>query len=253
MKNAFGVLPTVLVLGGTSDIALALCRELARRGTRTIILAGRDADALAARAALLETQGPRVHTVPFDADDTEGHEAFMQESAERFGDLDLVVLAFGVLGEPRHLAASHAASVECVRTTFLGAVSVLHAAVRTLRGQGHGTVVVLSSAAARRPRPANYTYAAAKAGVDTYALGLAQSLGGTGVRIVLVRPGFVRTAMTAGLAAPPLATTAAAVAKETCRTLTSTKDVVWVPARVGWAVLLLQHLPAGILRRLPYS
>ncbi|MFD3330692.1 SDR family NAD(P)-dependent oxidoreductase [Streptomyces sp. NPDC058701] len=246
-------MPTVLLLGGTSDIALALCRALARRGTSTIILAGRDCGALAARAALLEAEGACVHTVPFDAADTGGHETFMRGVTDRFGDLDLVVLAFGVLGDPGHLAESHAATLNCVRTTFLGAVSVLHATGAVLRKQGHGTVVVFSSAAARRPRPVNYTYAAAKAGLDTYARGLAQSLAGTGVRVLVVRPGFVRTAMTEGLEVPPMATTASAVAEQTCRALMSAKDVVWVPRRVGLAVALLRHLPVGILRRLPYS
>jgi decaprenylphospho-beta-D-erythro-pentofuranosid-2-ulose 2-reductase len=119
-----------------------------------------------------------------------------------------------------------------------------------LRAQGHGTLVVLSSVAAERPRGANFPYAASKAAVDAYAQGLGDALAGTGVHVLVVRPGFVHTHMTAGLKPAPLATTPEAVADAVADGLRRGAHTVWAPPRVRWLMAILRHLPRSVFRRL---
>ncbi len=122
--------------------------------------------------------------------------------------------------------------------------------LRRLRDQGHGTVIVLSTVAVERPRASNAIYGAAKAGLDALAQGLADATAGSGVRVLVVRPGFVQTKMTAGLEPAPMATTAEAVAEATVRALQGRAHTVWVPTRLRWIFALLRHMPRGVFRRL---
>ena len=94
-----------------------------------------------------------------------------------------------------------------IETNFTGHVTSLLAFAARMRARGRGTIVVLSSVAAVRPRKVNFVYGATKAGLDAFARGLADSLHGTGVRVLLVRPGFVTGRMTAGMTPAPLAST----------------------------------------------
>lgn len=252
MKDALGSVQSVLVLGGTSEIASATVRELAMRRARTVILAVRDP----ARAREVEREArsagvATVEAVHFDADDTNSHERFVDEVFDRHGDVDLVLLAFGVLGDAERAATAGPAATAIVRTNFLGAVSVLVPVARRLRDQGHGTLVVLSSVAGERVRRSNFVYGASKAGLDGFVQGLGDWLQGSGVDVMVVRPGFVRTKMTAGLDAAPLATTPEAVARAIVRGLARRSHTVWVPPALRPVMAVLRHLPRSIFRRLP--
>lgn len=252
MEDALGEVQSVLVLGGTSEIAVATVRALAARRARRVILAVRDAEAAggAAREAR-EAGATTVETVRFDGDDTDSHEAFVDEVFDRDGDIDLVVLAFGVLGDADESASSGPAAAAVARTNFLGAVSVAIPVARRLRGQGHGTLVVLSSVAGERVRRSNFVYGASKAGLDGFAQGLGDSLAGSGVRVMVVRPGFVRTKMTEGLEAAPMATTPDAVATAILRGLARGSHTIWVPPGLRVVMAVLRHLPRSVFRRLP--
>ena len=137
-----------------------------------------------------------------------------------------------------------------VQTNFTGQVTTLLAATARLRAQGHGTIVVLSSVAAIRPRRANFVYGATKAGLDAFARGLADSLHGSGVRVLLVRPGFVIGRMTRGLRPAPLATTPAAVGRAVAAGLARESAVVWVPPVVRAFAVALRLIPRPVWRRL---
>jgi decaprenylphospho-beta-D-erythro-pentofuranosid-2-ulose 2-reductase len=252
MKDALGSVQSVLVLGGTSEIGVATVRALAARRTRTVLLAVRDPDAAddAARQAR-DAGATTVETMRFDGDDTDSHERFVDEVFDRHGDIDLVLLAFGVLGDSDRSAASGGAAAAVARTNFLGAVSVAIPVARRLRGQGHGTLVVLSSVAGERVRRSNFVYGASKAGLDGFAQGLGDSLAGTGVDVMVVRPGFVRTKMTAGLDSAPLATTADAVAQAIVRGLARGSHTVWAPPALRPVMAVVRHLPRAVFRRLP--
>lgn len=252
MKDALGSVQSVLVLGGTSEIAVTTVRELAARRARTVILAARDPGRAedAARQAR-DAGATTVETVRFDGDDSESHERFVDEVFGHHGDIDLVLLAFGVLGDSEAYADSGPAAAAVVRTNFLGAVSVAIPVARRLREQGHGTLVVLSSVAGERVRKSNFVYGASKAGLDGFAQGLGDSLRGTGVDVMVVRPGFVRTKMTAGLDSVPLATTAEAVAAAIVRGLARGSHTVWVPQALRPVMAVLRHLPRAVFSRLP--
>jgi decaprenylphospho-beta-D-erythro-pentofuranosid-2-ulose 2-reductase len=242
----------VLLLGGTSEIGLAIVRRLAAERPVRPYLVGRDRAGLDAALAALERDGCEPGTVAvLDADDLDAHVPALGEAFIAWDGFDVVVLAVGVLGAQAPFGVARDEATEVMRVNFLGAGSLLLEALRLMRERGTGTMVVLSSVAAERPRSANAVYGAAKAGLDALAQGLADGLAGTGVRVLVVRPGFVHSRMTAGLAAAPMATTPEAVAEATIAALASGAHTVWVPGRLRVVFSLLRHVPRAIYRRLP--
>ncbi|MFI8852134.1 decaprenylphospho-beta-D-erythro-pentofuranosid-2-ulose 2-reductase [Streptomyces sp. NPDC053499] len=256
MKDAFGSPQSLLVLGGTSEIALATVRRFMARRARTVWLAGRPGSRLDSAAAGLRDEAAAhgaevtVRTVPFDALAPETHEKVLEKVFAE-GDIDLVLLAFGVLGEQHADEQDPMAAVRVTRTNYTGAVSSGLVCAKALRAQGHGSLVVLSSVAGERARRANFIYGSSKAGLDAFAQGLGEALRGSGVQVLVVRPGFVHTRMTAGRAAAPLATTPGAVAEAIEHGVRRRAPVVWVPAALGPVMSVLRHLPRALFRRLP--
>lgn len=250
MKDAFGLPQSLLVLGGTSEIALATARRLIARRTRTVWLAGRPSPGLDEAAGQLRGLGAEVRTVAFDALDPAAHEdALGKVFAE--GDIDMVLLAFGTLGDQAHDERDPEAAVRVAQTNYTGAVSAGLVCAGALQTQGHGSLVVLSSVAGERARRANFIYGSSKAGLDAFAQGLGDALHGTGVHVMVVRPGFVRTRMTAGLPEAPLATTPEAVAAAVELGLRRRAETVWVPGALRMVMSAIRHLPRGVFRRLP--
>jgi decaprenylphospho-beta-D-ribofuranose 2-oxidase len=242
----------VLLLGGTSEIGLAILRRLAAAGPVRPYLVGRDRERLTGALAELEgSGGARGELDVLDADDVARHQAVIARAFERMGGFDIVVLAVGVLGAQAGLDADRGQALEVMQTNFMGAGSLLLEVLERLREQGSGTLVVLSTVAAERPRASNAIYGAAKAGLDALAQGLADATADTGVRVLVVRPGFVTTKMTAGLDPAPMATTPEAVAEATVAGLASGAHTVWVPGRLRLVFAVLRHLPREVFRRLP--
>jgi decaprenylphospho-beta-D-erythro-pentofuranosid-2-ulose 2-reductase len=242
----------LLLVGGSSEIALAIARRLAADGPVAPYLLGRDAGRLAEAASTLERAGCRPAVVDLvDAGELESHAAVVARAFERSGGFDVVVLATGVLGAQRGLDADDDAVAEVLRVSFLGSGSLMMQCLRALRDQNSGSLVVLSSVAAERPRAGNAVYGAAKAGLDALAQGLADSVAGSGARVLVVRPGFVSTRMTAGLPRAPLATTPEAVADATVSALGGRRHTVWVPASLRYLFAVIRHLPRPVFRRLP--
>ena len=250
MKDAFGLPQSLLVLGGTSEIALATARRLIARRTRTVWLAGRPSPALEEAAGQLRGLGADVHTVAFDALDPASHEAVLGKVFAE-GDVDMVLLAFGLLGDQARDEREPEAAVRVAQTNYTGAVSAGLVCARSLQSQGHGSLVVMSSVAGERARRANFIYGSSKAGLYAFAQGLGDALHGTGVHVMVVRPGFVRTRMTAGLPEAPLATTPEAVATAVELGLRRRTETVWVPGTLRVVMAALRHLPRGVFRRLP--
>ncbi|MFG3296529.1 decaprenylphospho-beta-D-erythro-pentofuranosid-2-ulose 2-reductase [Streptomyces sp. NPDC048179] len=250
MKDAFGLPQSLLVLGGTSEIALATARRLIARRTRTVWLAGRPSPALDRTAERLRALGPDVHTVAFDALDPESHETALGKVFAN-GDIDMVLLAFGVLGNQATDEREPVNAVRVAQTNYTGAVSAGLVAARALQAQGHGSLVVLSSVAGERARRSNFIYGSSKAGLDAFAQGLGDALHGTGVHVMVVRPGFVRSKMTAGLEEAPLSTTPEAVATAIELGLRRRSEVVWVPGTLRVVMSALRHVPRAVFRRLP--
>ena len=252
MRDALGEVQSVLVLGGGSEIALATVRRLVARRTRTVILAARRPEELTEAAEELRAAGAtRVETLHFDADhEVEAHTALADEVFDRHGDIDLVLVAAGVLGDQEALR-DPAGARAIVRTNFLGLSSALLACAERMCAQGHGVLCVLSTVAAERPRRSNFVYGSSKAGLDAFAQGLGDTLAGSGVRVLVVRPGFVHTRMTAGLEAAPLSTTPEKVAENIVAGIASGAHTVWAPPALRYVMSVLRHLPRPIFRRLP--
>jgi decaprenylphospho-beta-D-erythro-pentofuranosid-2-ulose 2-reductase len=253
VKTATGRIDRVLVLGGNSDIGVTTAEALVRgRGARHVILAARRPDALGDRTATLSAAGAKVDTVAFDALDFDGHDTFVADVFDRFGDIDVVVLAFGILGDQARSEADAAHARDVVQTNFTGAVSVLVPLAQRLRQQGHGAVVVLSTIAAVAARRTNFTYGASKAGLDAFALGLGDALADSGARVLVVRPGFVRTQMTEGMEEAPFSTDARGVAERVLAALDAPgTNVTYAPAPVRGIGWVLRSLPRPVLRKLP--
>lgn len=252
MNDAFGNPQCVVVLGGTSDIAGALIERLAQKRCRTVVLAGRNEVELQRRAAALEGVVPRVRTVPFDAITVDGVDRTIDACATAAGEpVDLVVVAVGELGEQARdeVCADRAAAMVTVNMTW--PVAAMVAVAELLKRQGTGRLVVLSSVAGYRVRRANFVYGAAKAGLDSFALGLAESLRGTGVVVHVVRPGFVRTKMTSGRPPGPFAVSPERVARDIARGMERGEATIWSPRFLRWVFGVLRLLPTSIWRRLP--
>jgi decaprenylphospho-beta-D-erythro-pentofuranosid-2-ulose 2-reductase len=244
----------ILLLGGTSELGLAILAALPLAPGTEVLLAGRDPAGLSAAAQPLRDRGALVRTLPFEATALSSHETLIDD-AFAGGPVGLVIAAAGVLVPQPVLDADPERAARLVQASFAGHVSTLLAAAARLRRQGSGVIVILSSAAAVRPRRANFVYGSAKAGLDAFGRGLADALHGSGVRVLLVRPGFVTGRMTAGLAAAgvtpaPLATTPDRVGAAVAGALARDSSVVWVPRRLAVAAPLLRLIPRPLWRRL---
>ncbi|HET6866053.1 MAG TPA: SDR family NAD(P)-dependent oxidoreductase [Solirubrobacteraceae bacterium] len=235
-----------LLVGGTSEIGLAIVRRL---GAERVWLLGRDEAGLARVAA--DFDGPTVEVGLVDADDVDAHRAAIARAFDEADGFDMVVIAVGVLGAQAGLDADPREAIEVMRVNFLGAGSLLLESLRQMRRRGKGTLILLSSVAAERPRASNTIYGAAKAGLDALAQGLADAIASSGVRVLVVRPGFVKSRMTARLDPAPFATTPEAVAIATVAALRGRANTVWVPGRLRLIFAILRHLPRSVYRRLP--
>lgn len=193
----------------------------------------------------------RGEVVLLEARNLDRHSEAIARAFERAGGFDVVVLAIGVLGGQLGLDADPAEAVEVMEVDFLASGSLLLECLRRLRAQGSGQLIVLSSVAAERPRASNAIYGAAKAGLDSLAQGLADAVKDSGVGVLVVRPGFVRTRMTADLPPAPMSTTADEVAAATVAALDSGAHTVWVPGRLRYVFSALRHVPRPVFRRLP--
>jgi decaprenylphospho-beta-D-erythro-pentofuranosid-2-ulose 2-reductase len=248
--DALGSIGSLLLVGGTSDIAVATARRyLAERPLR-VVLAARDTPRREAVAGELTAAGARVEIVDFDADDP-ASPARMVAAAAAGGDIDVAVVAFGQLGDAEQLRSDSGAVARLAQVNYVGPTVVGTELANRMREQGHGVIVALSSVAGERARASNFVYGSTKAGLDAFYSGLADSLVGTGVSVLVVRPGFVRSKMTAGLADAPLATTPEAVAEAIVTGIRKGRHTVWVPGAMRWVMSGLRHTPRAVFRRLP--
>jgi decaprenylphospho-beta-D-erythro-pentofuranosid-2-ulose 2-reductase len=254
IPNGEGSLSRVLLLGGTSEIGLAILSAIGPGtghalgpGTE-VILAGRDPRRLETAGKSLNLPGT-VTVMGYDAMDTASHQAFVDEVCAG-GPPDLVIAAVGVLFPQGEAERDVRLAATMIETNFTGHVTTLLALGEYMRDRGSGTIVVLSSVAAVRPRKFNAVYGAAKAGLDSFARGFADELHGTGVRVLLVRPGFVTGRMTAGMRPAPMPTTPAAVGTAVAAALRGSRPTVWVPAALAGLAPAMRLVPRPVWRKI---
>ncbi|RZS43819.1 short-subunit dehydrogenase [Herbihabitans rhizosphaerae] len=242
----------VLVLGGRSEIGVAVSERLARGDADTFVLAARRAEDLDTQEkALREAGAGTVERVEFDADDLSSHEPLLERVVAEHGSVDTVVVAFGLLGDQERAEREPEHAVKIVHTDYVAHVAILTSVANLLRRQGGGSLVVFSSVAGVRVRRANYVYGSAKAGLDGFASGMADALHGSGVHLLLVRPGFVIGRMTEGMSPAPFSSTPDQVADKTVKALRRKRSVVWVPGVLRPIFAVLKLLPRAIWRRMP--
>jgi decaprenylphospho-beta-D-erythro-pentofuranosid-2-ulose 2-reductase len=246
MLDTLGRPARILLLGGTSEIGLAILAALRAPAGTKVLLAGRDEQRLAAAGKALPYQ---VSVLLFDATEPDAHPALI-EGVFRDGPVDLVISAAGVLIPQEELDRDPVRAGQLVQANFTGHVTTVLAAAEKMRGQRHGTIVILSSIAAVRPRKANFVYGAAKAGLDAFGRGLADALHGTGVSVVLVRPGFVIGRMTAGMPAAPMSSTPEQVGTAVAAALRRGESTVWVPGSLRIMAVALRLIPRPLWRRI---
>lgn len=250
MENAFGQPQNVVVLGGSSDIARAITKKLCAARTHTVVLAGRNQELLDAAASEAQEYGAtKTDTVLFDAEDPSNVARTVTESFDKVGaHVDLVIIAVGLLGEQLEIEDNPDEAARMITVNFTWPTAALAEIRHRLISQGSGRILVISSVAAIRIRRSMYLYGGAKAGLDRMCIGLADSLEGTGVTLQILRPGVVRSKMTAGSSQKeiPFTTGVNEVAENVMKGLSSDELVIWSPPILRYVFAILRHLPAKL-------
>ncbi|MEB2283116.1 MAG: hypothetical protein B6D46_03265 [Polyangiaceae bacterium UTPRO1] len=239
----------VAFLGATGGMGRSLARLCAQRGD-AIALLGRDPEALARSAADLRVLGaPRVVGLACDLANPAGFAPALDAAVTALGGLDTVVLSAADCARPADLDADPARGARLAALNFTHSIAFLEAARARLLARGGGTLCVFSSVAGDRARKATGIYGATKAGLSHYAESLDLRDRPRGLRVVLVKPGFVRTAMTADLPAPPFAGEPDAVARRVLTAIDRGWPVVYAPPIWRLVMLAIRALPRSVMRR----
>ncbi|MFC9550751.1 decaprenylphospho-beta-D-erythro-pentofuranosid-2-ulose 2-reductase [Rhodococcus sp. NPDC056960] len=252
MINAVGNPQTLLLLGGTSEIGLAICEEYLKKAPMRVILAalpgdpGRDA----AVAQLKSAGAGAVDVIDFDAVDTESHPKVIDDAWAK-GDVDVAIVAFGLLGDAEELWQNQRKAVQIAEVNYTAAVSVGVLVGEKMKAQGYGQIIAMSSAAGERVRRSNFVYGSTKAGLDGFYLGLGEALREFGPRVLVIRPGQVRTRMSADVKEAPLTVNKEDVAKLAVTSAEKGKDLVWAPGAFRYVMMILRHIPRPIFKKLP--
>ncbi|AWB81022.1 decaprenylphospho-beta-D-erythro-pentofuranosid-2-ulose 2-reductase [Corynebacterium yudongzhengii] len=254
MLNAVGQAQRIALFGGTSEIGLGIVTEFLKRGPAEVVLAARSASPRvdAAVEKLRDAGASEVTVVDFDARETDQHPEVVDQVFAG-GDVDIAIVAFGTLGDQEKLWQDHAAAVESAEINFTGYLSVGVLLGQKLKEQGHGHLVALSSVAGMRVRRSNFVYGASKAGVDGFYSQLGVALEDSGVHVLVVRPGQVRTKMSADVEKEaPFTVDVSDVAEATVEAVLAGKDSIFVHRNFGPISLILRNIPHKIMKKLSF-
>ena len=239
----------IAILGAASAIAEAAARLWAAQGAR-LALVGRDGDRLEAIAADLRARGT-ASAEPIVADCASADPvATLNSIADRIGGLDIVLLAYGALGEQGELERDPKAAADLLHTNFVSAAGWCLAAADHFERQHSGAIIVIGSVAGDRGRQSNYVYGAAKAGLGTLVQGLAHRLAKSGARAVLIKPGFVDTPMTAHIARKGLLwAQPGEIGRAIVRAADNGGPVVYAPFYWRGIMAIIRGVPAPIFHK----
>jgi len=242
---------TVLILGASSDIGLALGRRYTQAGT-SVILAARDPEALKRDQTDLELRASagsaqQFSSFPFDVIGGDPRAFF-----DALGTLpDTVICVVGLLGNQQISQRDPAAATLVMESNYAGPVRFLQEAALRMEARGHGVIVGISSVAGDRARASNYLYGSAKAGFTAFLAGLRNRLARRGVHVLTVKPGFVATRMTAGMRLPPLLTAQPdEVAQAIVHAAQRKRDVLYVRPVWRWIMMVIRCVPETLFKRM---
>jgi len=243
----------VVILGGTRGTGRALARLFAARGDRLVLL-GRNADELRRSASDLESHGaPQpVGIVPCDLNNRAAHGPAIAAAADVLGSIDVVIVTAALFAVQDDLERDPALLARLLETDFVDTILFCEAARKQLLEQGGGTLCVFSSVAGDRGRKPVILYGAAKAGLSYYLEGLDHKFRRQGLKVVCIKPGFIRTSATAGLKPPPFAADPDDVARAALRGIDRGTPVVYAPPIWRWVMLVIRNLPRFMMRRIGF-
>lgn len=252
MIDATGNPQTVLLLGGTSEIGVAIVEEYLANGPVRVILGVQPGDELVDDTVTVLRAGgaSEVVTVEFDATAFDTHPQVI-EDAWSVADVDLAIVAFGMLGEAEELWQNQAKAVLAAKVNYTGALSVGVLLGQKMKAQGYGQIIVMSSVAGEKVRRSNFVYGSTKAGLDGFYRLLGEALEPFGPKVLVVRPGQVRTRMSAHIKEAPLTVDKEQLAAQVVAAARKGEKVIWVPAQFKLVMWVLKHIPAPIFRLLP--
>jgi decaprenylphospho-beta-D-erythro-pentofuranosid-2-ulose 2-reductase len=207
---------------------------------------GRDA-----AVAQMEAAGAKsVEMLDFEATDPGSHPKLIEQAFAN-GDVDVAIVAFGILGDAEELWQDQRKAVQAAEINYTAAVSVGVLLGEKMRAQGFGQIIAMSTVAGERVRRSNFVYGSTKAGLDGFYLGLSEALREYGVRVLVIRPGQVRTRMSAHVKEAPLTVDKEYVANLAVTASAKGKELVWAPGAFRYVMMVLRHIPRNIFRRLP--
>jgi short-subunit dehydrogenase len=242
------------LLGGTKGIGRALGRLLAQKGHEVCLL-GRDLDELTRSANDVQIRSASGKIVPVAYCDLLRPETFgpaLDEAAAKLQGLDTVVVTAATFAVQEKLESDRGLARDLLMVNFGHTVLFCEEARERLLARGGGTLCVLSSVAGERARKPVILYGAAKAGLSAYLEGLDHKFRSRGLRTVTVKPGFVKTSMTAGLSPPPFAGEPEGVAKDILAAIERGRPVVYTPYIWRWVMLVIRNLPRFVMRRIGF-
>lgn len=253
MRGSTGVPQRVLIVGGSSEIGSSLALSWLRRGTSEFVVTQREAGRADDVVGHLEDAGARVTTVDLDALVRSTISPAM-DRAWAGGDVDIAVIAIGRLGDQVEMEANPSAAWDVLTVNATASIQIALEVAARMEHQQHGTLVLLSSVAGQRGRRDNYVYGASKAALDTFAEGLQQRFADSEVGVLVARPGYVHSKMSAGVKPAPFAVSVDESRDRILTALESGKGVVWIPSFLGVLFQIFRLLPrrtwAALVRRM---
>lgn len=240
---------TWIIVGATSTIARRFAREAAARG-EGVILAGRDAEDMAATATDCAARGaPVAETIAFDARKPETFEPIRARADEAEGTVSVAVFV-GSMPSQDEIDADPSLIDGVIADSFTGPARFLTALAPVLEANGGGTVVGVGSVAGDRGRLGNYVYGSSKAGFHAYLSGLRNRLGRSGVHVVTVKPGTVDTAMTWGLDKLPFLAQPEKIVADIFRAVDRKRDIIYTPL-IWWPVMtVIRAIPERVFKKM---
>ncbi len=240
----------ILIIGATSAIARETARCFARDGARFVIT-GRDSERLARTARVVRESGAAaVSCVRFDVLETDRYDTLIRDAQRVLGGLDLVFIAHGMIPDQAACEQDGETLRTAMSVNAISIMALLMPAATALAAQGSGTIAVITSVAGQRGRRENYVYGSAKAAVSTFLQGLRARMHAAGVSVVDLRPGPVRTPMTAHKKGGRLFIEPERAGRLAHAAIVARKDVAYLPGWWRWIVAIAQVVPERVHKRL---
>ena len=241
---------TILIVGATSAIATACARLWSEQGA-AFFLVGRTAEKLSHVADDLSARGATVHTHLLDLNRLEQHSDMLDVCFENLGQIDVALIAHGTLPDQKACEQDAQLAVQEFTNNGLSVIALLTDLANRMEAQKSGCIAVVSSVAGDRGRPSNYLYGAAKGAVTDFCSGLRGRLFKSGVQVLTIKPGFVDTPMTQGLALPKLLlVTPDKVARDIVHAVEKRRDTLYTPWFWRYIMQIIIHIPGAIFKRL---